>query len=98
MAPIIIVALVLLAVYAGTKRLSGLQILLIVALTVVGILLVVFPNDEGRRIKDDPITLSAGITAAACHPQDQRSHEDAPAALSIRRHRHTSLPPTVSGS
>jgi len=43
MAPIIIIGLVLIALYAGTKRLSGLQILGIAALTAVGILFVVFP-------------------------------------------------------
>ena len=48
MTPIIIVALVLLAVYAGTKRLSGLQILVVAAVTLCGILLVVFPNASTR--------------------------------------------------
>ena len=48
MAPFIIVALVLIAIYAGTKRLSGLQILLVVAVTIFGILLVVFPNASTR--------------------------------------------------
>lgn len=48
MAPFIIVALVLIAVYAGTKRLSGLQILLVAAVTIFGILLVVFPNASTR--------------------------------------------------
>lgn len=48
MAPLIVIALVLLAVYAGTKRLSGLQILLVVAVTIFGILLVVFPNASTR--------------------------------------------------
>jgi len=44
MAPIIIVGLVLIALYAGTKRLSGLQILGVTALTAVGIIFVLFPN------------------------------------------------------
>lgn len=48
MAPLIVVALVLLAAYAGTKRLSGLQILLVGGVTLAGILLVVFPNASTR--------------------------------------------------
>jgi small membrane protein len=48
MAPIIIIALVLLAAYAGTKRLSGFQILIVASVTMCGILLVVFPNASTR--------------------------------------------------
>lgn len=48
MAPIIIIGLLLIAVYAGTKRLSGLQILGVVALTFVGIGFVVFPSVSTR--------------------------------------------------
>jgi len=48
MAPLIIVGLVLLAVYAGTKRLSGLQIVGVIALTMMGIVLVIFPNLSTR--------------------------------------------------
>jgi hypothetical protein len=44
MAPIIVVSLVILALYAGTKRLSGLQMLGVVTLAVVGIVLAVFPT------------------------------------------------------
>jgi small membrane protein len=42
-APVIIISLVLLALYAGTKRLSGWQILGVVALTVIGTVFVIFP-------------------------------------------------------
>jgi hypothetical protein len=48
MVAIIIVGLVLVALYAGTKRLSGLQIIGIVAITVAGIALVIFPNASTR--------------------------------------------------
>jgi hypothetical protein len=48
MAPLIIVGLVLLAVYAGTKRLSGLQIVGVIAVTMMGIVLVIFPNLSTR--------------------------------------------------
>jgi len=48
LAPIIIVCLILTAVYAGTKRLSGLQSLIVLAVTALGILLVVFPNVSTR--------------------------------------------------
>ncbi len=44
MAPIIIVALVLIALYAGTKRLSGVQILGVTALALLGITFVVLPS------------------------------------------------------
>jgi small membrane protein len=48
MAPLIIIGLVLIAVYAGTKRLSGLQILVVAGVTIIGALLVVFPNASTR--------------------------------------------------
>ena len=43
MAPIIIASLIVIALYVGTKRLSGLQLLGVVALAVVGIILAIFP-------------------------------------------------------
>ena len=43
MAPIIIGVLVLVALYVGTKRLSGLQVSAVVVFTLLGICLVVFP-------------------------------------------------------
>jgi len=48
MAPIIIIGLVLIALYAGTKRLSGFQILGVVVLALVGIGLVAFPGASTR--------------------------------------------------
>jgi small membrane protein len=48
MAPLIITILLLLAFYAGTKRLSGLQIGAVTLATGAGILLVVFPNASTR--------------------------------------------------
>jgi small membrane protein len=47
-APIIIICLVLIAVYAGTKRLSGLQVLGVAAFVLTGVLLVIFPNVSTR--------------------------------------------------
>jgi hypothetical protein len=43
MASIIIAVLVVLAIYAGTKRLTGLQMIGVVALAIAGILLAIFP-------------------------------------------------------
>jgi len=43
MASIIIASLIVIAVYAGTKRLSGLQMAGVIALTVAGVLLAIFP-------------------------------------------------------
>jgi small membrane protein len=48
LAPIIIISLVLIAVYAGTKRLSGLQVLGVAAFVLLGVLLVVFPAISTR--------------------------------------------------
>jgi hypothetical protein len=48
MASIIIASLIIIAVYVGTKRLSGFQTLAVVGLTVVGIVLAVFPELSSR--------------------------------------------------
>lgn len=48
LAPIIVISLVLIALYAGTKRLSGLQLLGVAAFVLLGTLLVVFPNISTR--------------------------------------------------
>ena len=48
MSSIIIASLVLIAVYVGTKRLSGLEVLGIVALTITGIILAIFPPLSSR--------------------------------------------------
>lgn len=48
MASIIVICLILIAVYAGTKRLSGFQVLGVACFTVIGIVLVVFPNASTR--------------------------------------------------
>jgi small membrane protein len=48
MAPFIIIVLVVLAAYAGTKRLSGLQVLGVIALTGIGIGFVIFPGVSTR--------------------------------------------------
>jgi small membrane protein len=53
MASIIIAALLLIAVYVGTRRLSGLQILGVMAVTALGIALAAFPDlstDVARRL------------------------------------------------
>jgi hypothetical protein len=47
-ASIIIASLVIIALYVGTKRLSGLQTLGVIALTLAGIVLVVFPELSTR--------------------------------------------------
>jgi hypothetical protein len=44
LASIIIASLIIIAVYVGTKRLSGLQTVGVVAVTLVGILLAIFPT------------------------------------------------------
>ena len=44
MASVIIASLIIIAVYVGTKRLSGVQTLGVIAVTVIGVLLAVFPN------------------------------------------------------
>jgi small membrane protein len=43
MASIIIASLIAIAVYAGTKRLSGLQTAGVIAITIAGVLLAIFP-------------------------------------------------------
>jgi len=43
-ASVIIASLIVIAVYVGTKRLSGLQTLAVIAFTLIGILLAVFPQ------------------------------------------------------
>ena len=43
MASIIIASLIIIAVYIGTKRLSGLQTVGVIAITIAGIILAVFP-------------------------------------------------------
>lgn len=48
MASVIIASLIIIAVYIGTKRLSGLQTMGVVAITLVGILLAVFPGFSSR--------------------------------------------------
>jgi hypothetical protein len=48
MAPIIIASLVVIALYVGTKRLSGLQLLGVVVLALVGIVLAIFPALSSR--------------------------------------------------
>jgi hypothetical protein len=44
MASIIIAALIVIAVYVGTKRLSGLQTAGVIAITVAGVILAIFPG------------------------------------------------------
>ncbi len=44
MASIIIAALIVIAVYVGTKRLSGLQTAGVIAITIAGIMLAIFPG------------------------------------------------------
>jgi hypothetical protein len=48
MASIIIASLILIAVYVGTKRLSGLQTLGVMLLAAIGITLAVFPSLSSR--------------------------------------------------
>lgn len=48
MAPIIIAALVVLALYVGTKRLSGVQVFGVAAIALVGIGLAIFPELSTR--------------------------------------------------
>lgn len=48
MASIIIASLIVIAVYVGTKRLSGLQTLAVLAIVAIGILLAVFPMASQR--------------------------------------------------
>lgn len=48
MAPIIIAALIVLALYVGTKRLSGIQLLGVITLAIVGIVLAIFPALSSR--------------------------------------------------
>ena len=43
MTPIIIASLIVIALYVGTKRLSGLQLLGVVVLALMGIVLAIFP-------------------------------------------------------
>jgi hypothetical protein len=50
---IIIAALIIMAVYVGTRRLSGLQTLAVIAIVLLGIVLTIFPNlstDLARRL------------------------------------------------
>ncbi|HLY02468.1 MAG TPA: DUF2304 domain-containing protein [Candidatus Cybelea sp.] len=44
MASIIIAALIVIAVYVGTKRLSGLQTVGVIAITIAGVVLAIFPG------------------------------------------------------
>jgi hypothetical protein len=44
MASVIIASLIIIAVYVGTKRLSGLQTIGVVAITLAGIILAIFPE------------------------------------------------------
>lgn len=44
MASIVIAALILIAVYVGSKRLSGLQTLAVIVVTLLGVVLAIFPN------------------------------------------------------
>jgi hypothetical protein len=44
MASIIIASLVILAIYVGTRRLSGIQTLAVIALAALGIILAIFPG------------------------------------------------------
>lgn len=44
MASIVIACLIVIAVYVGTKRLSGLQTVAVIAITFAGIVLAIFPN------------------------------------------------------
>lgn len=44
MASIIIAALIVIAVYVGTKRLSGLQTAGVIAVTIAGVILAIFPG------------------------------------------------------
>ena len=48
MASIIIAGLIIIAIYAGTKRLSGLQTAGVVIVTLLGILLAIFPDLSSR--------------------------------------------------
>jgi small membrane protein len=48
MASIIIASLVVIALYVGTKRLSGLQLLGVVVLALLGIVLAIFPTLSSR--------------------------------------------------
>jgi hypothetical protein len=47
-APLIIISLVLLALYAGTKRLSGLQLIAVAVFTAIGITFVAIPASSTR--------------------------------------------------
>ncbi len=44
MTSLIIATLIIIAVYVGTMRLSGLQTLGVISITIVGVLLAIFPN------------------------------------------------------
>jgi hypothetical protein len=44
MASIIIASLIIIAVYVGTKRLSGLQTIALIAITLAGVILAIFPS------------------------------------------------------
>lgn len=48
MTSIVIACLIVIAVYVGTKRLSGVQTVGVIAVTVAGILLAIFPNLSSR--------------------------------------------------
>lgn len=48
MASIIVASLIVIAVYVGTKRLSGLQILGVATLAILGIVLAIFPELSSR--------------------------------------------------
>ena len=48
MASIVIACLIVIAVYVGTKRLSGLQTVGVIGVTIAGILLAIFPNLSSR--------------------------------------------------
>lgn len=48
MTSVVIACLIVIAVYVGTKRLSGVQTVGVIAVTVVGVLLAIFPNLSSR--------------------------------------------------
>ncbi|MBV8197722.1 MAG: DUF2304 domain-containing protein, partial [Candidatus Eremiobacteraeota bacterium] len=48
MASVVIACLIVIAVYVGTKRLSGFQTVAVVGITIAGILLAIFPNLSSR--------------------------------------------------
>lgn len=48
MVPIIIASLIVIALYVGMKRLSGLQLVGVIALALLGIVLAIFPELSSR--------------------------------------------------